>query len=212
MPKFKRKTKEERKTEIQEAAKKVFFEKGFRNTTMEDVVKATSLSKGGVYQYYKNTKTILFDIMQNGNYLRYERTESIINKFSKTENTAEIMTQVIMAKLFDKVPEKKLYLMFLAEILYDKDYEALFFELEEQSLKLFIKNMHQNSENEKKIFKYLKDNASILFRVFNGILVMHELFEDDSAFTKNKQKIHDIIFNLVQNFLTANKTLFVRRV
>ena len=67
MAKFKRQSKSSRMAEIQEAAKKVFLEKGFRYTTMEDVVKHTTLSKGGVYQYYKTTKAILFDIMQNGN-------------------------------------------------------------------------------------------------------------------------------------------------
>ena len=73
--------------EIQEAAKKVFLEKGFRYTTMEDVVKNTTLSKGGVYQYYKTTKAILFDIMQNGNYFRYERTEKIVQESAGTEST-----------------------------------------------------------------------------------------------------------------------------
>ena len=71
MAKFKRKTKEERTHEIIEAAKKVFLKKGFHNTTMEDIVAATSLSKGGVYQYFKSTKAIMFAIMQEGNYFIY---------------------------------------------------------------------------------------------------------------------------------------------
>ena len=40
MPKFERKTKEERLHEIREAAKKVFLKKGYRNATMEDIVDA----------------------------------------------------------------------------------------------------------------------------------------------------------------------------
>ncbi|WP_314744138.1 TetR family transcriptional regulator, partial [Treponema lecithinolyticum] len=44
MPKFERKTKEERCSEIMNAAKKVFLKKGYRYTTMEDIVAGTSLS------------------------------------------------------------------------------------------------------------------------------------------------------------------------
>ena len=46
---------EKRKLEILEAAKKCFLEKGFQNTTMEDVIEKVSLSKGGVYYHYSST-------------------------------------------------------------------------------------------------------------------------------------------------------------
>lgn len=205
MPKFRRKTKEERQKEIQEAAKKVFLKKGFRNTTMEDVIKETSLSKGGVYQYYKSTKTILFDIMQSGNYFRYERSEQIIHNLMGSESPVEIITQVILAKIFDVVPEKKLYLMFLSEILYDKDYEKLFSKLEKQAIKLFIKNMHLNRESEEKMFKILNTQGLLISKILNGILIVHELFSDKQVFTDGKQKIHDLIFGMVQDFWENNK-------
>lgn len=201
MPKFERKTKEERMNEICEASKKVFLKKGFRNTTMEDVIAATTLSKGGVYQYYKSTKRILFDIMQNGNYFRYERSEEIIKKLNQKENYAETITQLFIAKIFDKVPEKKLYLMFLSEILYDKEYETLFFKLEKQSLEFFIKNLHILPEKEEEILKFINEEAIFLFRIFNGILIMNELFNSKDIFQKEKQKIHDIIFYLIQDSL-----------
>ena len=160
--------------EIQEAAKKVFLTKGFRYTTMEDVVKNTTLSKGGVYQYYKTTKAILFDIMQNGNYFRYERTEKIVQESENTESLAEVITQACMAKLFDELPEKKLYLMFLAEIPYDRDYEALYFQLETQAFELFIKNLHYSPQQEREIMDIIRNKEYFLFKIFNGMLVMHE--------------------------------------
>ena len=141
MAKFKRKTKEERTHEIIEAAKKVFLKKGFHNTTMEDIVAATSLSKGGVYQYFKSTKAIMFAIMQEGNYFRYRRNEEIFSSAKKIDDPYEIVTQALEAKLFDDVPEKRLYLMFLAEILYDKEYETLFWKLENQAHKFINENL-----------------------------------------------------------------------
>ncbi len=200
MSKFERKTKAVRMLEIQEAAKDIFLKKGFRYTTMEDVVKNTTLSKGGVYQYYKTTKAILFDIMQNGNYFRYEQTEKIIQKLAGTESPAEIMTQACMAKLFDELPEKRLYLMFLSEILYDKDYENLFFKLEKQSIKLAIKNLHCAPEKEKEITAFLENEGYFIFRIFHGMLVMHELFSNKDVFLENKEKIYTMIFAVIQDF------------
>lgn len=201
MAKFKRKTKEERQKEIQEAAKGIFLSKGFRCTTMEDIVKATSLSKGGVYQYYKSTKAILFDLMQSGNAFRYERNESIIHAFPQNKDTAELLTEIAMAKIFDRNPSKRLYLMFLAEILYDKDYETLFFQLEKQSLMLFIKNLHLPVEKEEELFNLLKEKILFFFRILNGILIMDELFKEDVTFSKNREKIEAWVYRLVCDFL-----------
>lgn len=200
MAKFKRKTKEERQEEIQLAARELFLKKGFRNTTMEDVVKATSLSKGGVYQYYKSTKAILFDLMQRGNHFRYERTESMIRSFSNGKNMPELFTEFVMAKIFDPVPDKKLYLMFLSEILYDHDYETLFFQLEEQSLMLFIKNLHLPIEKEKEVFDFFKEEGMLFFRIFNGILIMQELFSVDSVFEKNREQVRFLVHELMVRF------------
>nr|WP_253692494.1 MULTISPECIES: TetR/AcrR family transcriptional regulator [unclassified Treponema] len=206
MAKFTRKTKEERSHEIMEAAKKVFLKKGFHNTTMEDIVAATSLSKGGVYQYFKSTKSIMFAIMQEGNYFRYRRNEEIFSSAKKIADPYEIVTQALEAKLFDYVPEKRLYLMFLAEILYDKEYESLFLELEAQAHKFISENLeHLFKEGAfagKKI-KYKTNKAGRLYsRLFNGILIIYELFEDKTVFNKEKSEMHNLIYSCVKKSFT----------
>ena len=210
MAKFKRQSKSSRMAEIQEAAKKVFLTKGFRYTTMEDVVKNTTLSKGGVYQYYKTTNAILFDIMQNGNYFRYERTEKIVQESTSTESLAEIVTQACVAKLFDELPEKKLYLMFLAEIPYDRDYEALYFQLETQAFELFIKTLHYSPQQEREIMDIIRNQEYFLLKIFHGMLVMHELFSDKGAFNQNKEKIRAMILTAMQGFFARHSDLLKR--
>ena len=207
MAKFKRQSKSSRMAEIQEAAKKVFLEKGFRYTTMEDVVKNTTLSKGGVYQYYKTTKAILFDIMQNGNYFRYERTKKIVRESADTESLAEVITDACMAKLFDELPEKKLYLMFLAEIPYDRDYEALFFQLERQAFELFISTLHYTAKQKLEIMHIIQGQEYFLLKIFHGMLVMHELFSDKEVFNQNKEKIRTMLLTALQNFFDRYRDL-----
>ncbi len=50
---------EARRAEILEAAAKCFMEKGFHNTTMQDIYKTTKLSPGAVYNYFRNKEEIV---------------------------------------------------------------------------------------------------------------------------------------------------------
>ncbi|MGR5591223.1 TetR/AcrR family transcriptional regulator, partial [Peptoniphilus grossensis] len=68
---------EKRKLEILEAAMKCFLEKGFQNTTMEDVIEKVSLSKGGVYYHYGSTYEMIYDFMKSGIKYRGEKNKTI---------------------------------------------------------------------------------------------------------------------------------------
>jgi AcrR family transcriptional regulator len=50
---------EARRAEILGAASKCFMEKGFHNTTMQDIYKATNLSAGAVYNYFSSKEDIV---------------------------------------------------------------------------------------------------------------------------------------------------------
>ena len=203
MPKFERKTKEERCREIREAARKVFLKKGYRNTTMEDIVAATSLSKGGVYQYYKSTKAVMFDIMQSGNSFRHSRTQEIIKEGLEAQTDIfEIITRVLEAKLFDRVREKKLYLMFLSEMPYDKETEALHRKLEKQSFELALSAFEENSETVPQLRqmakKFLYADMLLYSRMFIGIIMSYELFSDKKVFDSKRKEIHALFYAFIK--------------
>jgi TetR/AcrR family fatty acid metabolism transcriptional regulator len=54
----------ERKLQIIEAAMKVFAQKGFDATRMEDIAQEAGLSIGGVYWYFKGKDEVIVGIMQ----------------------------------------------------------------------------------------------------------------------------------------------------
>ena len=58
-----RREREQRYGEIVEAAKRVFFTKGFDNTTMDDIAQESELSKGTLYLYFKNKEDLAHGIM-----------------------------------------------------------------------------------------------------------------------------------------------------
>ena len=52
-----------RRTEIMEAAVKCFMEKGFHNTTMQDIYDAANLSPGAVYNYFSSKEDIVVSVL-----------------------------------------------------------------------------------------------------------------------------------------------------
>ncbi len=58
----KEREKEQRRLDILNAAEKVFFSKGVKNTTMDDVAGASELSKGTLYLYYKSKEELYLAI------------------------------------------------------------------------------------------------------------------------------------------------------
>jgi AcrR family transcriptional regulator len=58
-----RREKENRKNAMLKAARKLFFDKGFKNVTVESIAKKAELSKGSVYLYFKSKEDIYTQIL-----------------------------------------------------------------------------------------------------------------------------------------------------
>lgn len=61
----KAKVAEERRSQILEAALRCFAHQGYHQTTMEDIVEESGLSKGTLYWYYESKKEIFVSVMEN---------------------------------------------------------------------------------------------------------------------------------------------------
>jgi len=57
--------KEERKSQIMDAAMKVITRKGFSNTRMDDIVNEAGLSKGAIYHHYEGKKGIFLALIEH---------------------------------------------------------------------------------------------------------------------------------------------------
>ncbi len=199
MPKFERKTREERKNEIRTAAIDVFMSKGYRNTTMEDIIHNTSLSKGGVYRYYSSTKDILIDIMRFGSEYRTDIFRKISEDFDKEISFHELLLKFAINKIYDDKPYMKLYIMFISEIIYDEELKKLFYEIEHESFIKMLDVIGTNfSEEEKEIFK--KKNM-FTSRMINAILFIDSIFEEQHIMLENKEKVVALLKSFINNNL-----------
>jgi len=66
-PKVPKAYRDARRAEIQAAAVKCFMEKGFHNTTMQDIYEATGLSPGAVYNYFSSKEDIIVAAVKDFN-------------------------------------------------------------------------------------------------------------------------------------------------
>jgi AcrR family transcriptional regulator len=56
---------EHKKRELLEYAEKLFVEKGYEQTSIDDILKASGISKGGFYHYFKSKEDILSESISN---------------------------------------------------------------------------------------------------------------------------------------------------
>jgi len=88
MPKITETKKELRKQIILKSAMELFSSKGFVRTSMDDIVKHSGISKGGIYVYFR-TKEDIFLHLANGTALK---RHSILNDFSDDMSYSDRIT------------------------------------------------------------------------------------------------------------------------
>ena len=80
----KKKEKENRKNSILKAARKLFFERGFKSVTVDLIAAKAEVSKGSIYLYFDSKEEIYTQILISANIDRHKEWDV----FSKREGTA----------------------------------------------------------------------------------------------------------------------------
>lgn len=91
----KEKEKEIRRKDIIEAAERIFFSKGYENTTMDDVAKEAEFSKRTVYVYFNSKEQIYFEIMIKGYRLLINMLKNNLQR-EKAANAIEEIRQMVL--------------------------------------------------------------------------------------------------------------------
>lgn len=76
----KEREKESRRQSIIDAAERIFFRKGFEQSTMDDIAAEAELSKGTLYLYFQSKDEVHFEIMERGNQILLGIMEKCIDK------------------------------------------------------------------------------------------------------------------------------------
>ena len=181
---------EKRKLEILEAAKTCFLEKGFQNTTMEDVIEKVSLSKGGVYYHYGSTYEMIYDFMKLGIKYRGEKNKNIDT--SKL-TTLDAITEMMMERIYDENEFKSIYAIFLKLQNEDKRLCEMFENLKETNTEILSSAFPPND----KLSSIFEDEFLVTF--VNTLILGYESLNQKEIFIENKETIKKMLEEYLKN-------------
>lgn len=181
---------EKRKLEILEAAKKCFLEKGFQNTTMEDVIEKVSLSKGGVYYHYGSTYEMIYDFMKLGIKYRGEKNKTIDT--SKL-TTLDAITEMMMERIYDENEFKSIYAIFLKLQNEDKRLCEMFDNLKETNTEILSSAFDPND----KLSSIFEDEFLVTF--VNTLILGYESLNQKEIFIENRETIKKMLEEYLKN-------------
>ena len=186
-----RMSQEDRKKEIRQAAMKVFLDKGFRNTVMNDIMEATGLSRGGLYHHYGSTYEILYDIMLEGNKYREKIIYDEMNKTS--QDFSEVLSEIILEKMLYQSDYVSIYAMFLQELNHDDKSKDLYKKLKKSSSDSILMLFDEDVRGE------LSEAIELITDLINTFILGCEVLNARENFVKNKLALKKMIGIILDN-------------
>lgn len=93
MPKVSETYKEMKRKEIMEHALLCFADKGFHNTTIDDIVHRSGVSKGAIYGYFTSKEEMYIQLLQTGTEQMFERLKESFSGKSAADKIRTIIRQ-----------------------------------------------------------------------------------------------------------------------
>ena len=120
----KRLSREQRRRQIKDIALELFITNGYANTTMDEIIQAVGISKGGMYHHFSGKEEIFLELLDDGN----EYRKNIVVKYMREsrKNRSEKLIDSLLDKILDVNPYKKLYTVFLIEMHNNENFKILF--------------------------------------------------------------------------------------
>ena len=188
----KRLTSEERKRIIQVKAMEIFLEKGYKNTTMQDIVKASGLSIGGLYHHYKKTSEILYDIMVLGCEYRINEIDKQV-EVQSGNLTEELMAKIIVDKCLDDNKYMPIYVMLLQEIQDNDELRDLYLGMKELNVEKIQSMLKLAGYQELSMDRY-----NYLTDMINSIILACGLLGIRESFNTNRYLLEEMFLSLLK--------------
>ncbi|MFP1689228.1 TetR/AcrR family transcriptional regulator [Fannyhessea vaginae] len=191
MTRNKRLSFDERKQAIKHAAIRIFVEQGFENTTMEDLVKETGLSKGGFYHYYKNTTDILHDIMLDG--IAYRNTIMMKSIEDGKQWSIDLLADEMARKVVDSNALMPVYVELLLAKKRNPQLEQLYRQLEHTAFDTFRAH---NIDAETLSVK--PSNFELMAFFVNAIILSASVLNEHKLVQDNQALIKQLLLNILK--------------
>lgn len=184
---------EDRRAKILESSIEIFNKKGYKETTMADLVEASDLSFGGFYHYYSDKADVLMDIMREGNRYRLEENRRFLKEHPNL-GKEEILIEMGINKLLDKNTMKPIYSMLLMEVKSDEKIRKLYNELIKEGMEDFRDFLGKSH------IDILSDMKSEFFLgVINSLFLGIYALDLEDIFSQDREALKDIIKTMLKH-------------
>lgn len=113
-----RREKEQRRSAIVNAARKLFFEKGFKYVTVDNIAKKSELSKGSIYLYFKSKEEIYTHILFSD--IEKFNTKSA-HLFQNNKSAPELILEFAFIYIDFFLNDRELFRMMMNFMLHNED-------------------------------------------------------------------------------------------
>jgi AcrR family transcriptional regulator len=110
--------KDQRRSAILKAARKLFFEKGFRYVTVENIARKAELSKGSIYLYFSSKGEIYTQILLN-DIDKFNKKSSLI--FQNGKSAAELVMDFAFIYVDFFLNDRELFRIMMTFMLHTED-------------------------------------------------------------------------------------------
>jgi AcrR family transcriptional regulator len=110
--------KDQRRSAILKAARKLFFEKGFRYVTVENIARKAELSKGSIYLYFSSKEEIYTQILLN-DIDKFNKKSSLI--FQNGKSAAELVMDFAFIYVDFFLNDRELFRIMMTFMLHTED-------------------------------------------------------------------------------------------
>lgn len=179
----------------------LFYEKGYNATSIPDIMKETSLSKGAFYHHFKNKHEIGKKVIEN--IIRKRIKEGFIEPLAKlNRNIPELLLYVFTNRIKNYSEREKALGCpannLIGEIGYtEQDFRVILKSLFEEWREALI-NAIEYGKNRREIKKDVNSSsvAISLICAFEGVRSVRKVYDDDKIFNEFMQSMGSFIKNL----------------
>jgi len=201
-----KKEKENRKNAILKAARKLFFEKGFKAVTVDSIATHAEVSKGSIYLYFDSKEEIYVQILIADNIEFHKR---ISNFFQKETSASELLLDFARIYVDYFIYDKELFRIFMAFMI-RSDQMTLTEEQNNQLMHTANDNIHiigeilQKGIDSGEFFSGInvRQGQNAIWGLLNGIISLY-LFTSVQA--KLAKKIHVMVKDSLSIFIRGLK-------
>jgi len=188
-----------KKNDILEASKKLFAEKGFSLTTVNEIAKESAFSKATIYHYFKSKGEIFMEIIKKEHQKFMDKIESIVNSEKKCEEKIKTVINYWL-EAYD------LNKSFLNIFFSPEERQKIQREIGKDFINLMMEERHKYRKLVGKIFsegikegKFKKFDVKDLVTALNGIIhayaVRKILERDKSSLREKTETIYQMFLN-----------------